>query len=153
MRLLESLGHNIVSNAFDLDIHLQRGHTVSCTGHLKVHITKGVLYALDIAEDSPLAAALALTGNQAHGYTGHRCRDWHTGIHQRQRRTTDRAHGGRAVGREDVGDGANGVGEIFRWGNDGCYGTLGQRAMADLAAARATQGLAFARRKWREVIV
>ena len=68
---------------------------------------------------------------------GDRRLDRHAGVHQRERRAADRAHRGRAVRRQHVGDEAQRVGELLLGRDDRQQRPLGEQAVADLAALRA----------------
>ena len=96
---------------------------------------------------------VCLVHDQAHRHAGDRRLQRHAGVHHRQRSAAHRRHRRRAVRLEDVGDDADGVGELLFGGNHRRQRALGQRAVADLAAAGAAQELHFADRERREVVV
>ena len=73
--------------------------------------------------------------------------------HHRQRAAADRGHRRRAVRFEDVRHDANRVGERFLGRQHRQKRALGERAVADFAAAGAAQELHFAYRERREVVV
>ena len=77
----------------------------------------------------------------------------HTGGHQRQRRTADRRHGGRAVGSQHVGDDTQGVGEVLDGRHDRQQRPLGQEAVPDLAALRTAHEAGLTGGEGREVVV
>jgi hypothetical protein len=108
-RLLEGDLHDLLGDALDLDVHLQRGNAFGGTGHLEVHVAEVILVAEDIRQDRELVAVL----DQAHGDTGNRRLERHTGGHQRQGADADRRHGAGAVGLGDLGHHANRVGELL----------------------------------------
>ena len=83
----------------------------------------------------------------------HRRGDRHAGIHQRQRCAADRGHGTGSVRFQNVADHAQRVGERLLVGNHGRERALGQRAVADFAAARAAHEADFADAERREVVV
>ena len=92
-------------------------------------------------------------GDKAAGDTGNGCLDGHTGVHQGQRRAADGSLGGGAIGGQNLGDAADGVGELSLIGQYGDQGTLGQVAMADFAATGATGCASLADGVRREVVV
>ena len=62
-------------------------------------------------------------------------------------------HGGGAVGFHDFAGDADGVGKILLGRDDWLDGPLGERAVADFAAARAAGAAGFADGEVREVVV
>ena len=46
--LLKCDFHDLLGDTLDLDIHLQRGNTISSTGNFKVHITQVIFIAKDV---------------------------------------------------------------------------------------------------------
>ncbi len=77
----------------------------------------------------------------------------HAGVHHRHGTAADRRHGRRAVGLEDVGDDADGVGELLGAREHRDQGPPGEGAVADLAPAGAAQETRLADREGREVVV
>src|SRR5438309_1847218 len=133
--LVQRLGHDLVGQAFDLNVHLQRGNAIARAGDLEVHVAQRVLDALDVGQHRELAFAR----DQAHRDAGDRGLDGHTRVHQGEGRAADRGHRRRAVGAEDLGDDADRVGPLFdRW-NDRKQSPLGKCAVADVAPARTAQ--------------
>src|SRR6202022_4012110 len=59
--LLDRAGHGVDADAFDLHVHLHGGDALPGAGHLEVHVTQGILDALDIAQHGDLP----ITGAQA----------------------------------------------------------------------------------------
>ena len=147
--LLKGLGNDIVSQAVDLDVHLDGSDALAGAAHLEVHIAVEILHALNVQHGHP---AVAL-GDQAAGDAGNRCLDGHTGIHQSQGGTADGSLRGGAVGAQDLRDTADGVGELLQRGQHGNQSALCQCAVADLAAAGAAGCAGLADRIRREVIV
>ena len=47
----ERLPHDLGGNALDLDVHLDRGHTVCGAGDLEVHVAERVFDALDVGQN------------------------------------------------------------------------------------------------------
>ena len=72
--------HDFLVDAFDLDVHLQRGDAIGGTGYLEVHVAEVVLVTEDVTQHGKTVAFL----DQAHGDTRHRRLDRHTGVHQCQ---------------------------------------------------------------------
>ena len=60
--------HDLLGDAGDLDVHLQRGDTVVGAGDLEVHVAEVILVAEDVGEHGELFAF----EDEAHGDTGHR---------------------------------------------------------------------------------
>src|SRR5947207_2051966 len=93
LRLRERVAHDLLRDAGDLDVHLQRGDSVARAGDLEVHVAEVVLRTLDVGEDDVLVALL----DEAHRDARDRRLDRHAGVHQRKRRPAHRAHRRRAV--------------------------------------------------------
>ena len=68
LRLVERDAHDLLGDAGDLDVHLQRGDALLGAGHLEVHVAEVVLVAEDVGEHGEALAFL----DQAHGDAGHR---------------------------------------------------------------------------------
>ena len=85
--------HDLLGNAGDLDVHLQRGHAAFGAGDLEVHVAEMVFVAEDVGENGK---ALVLE-NEPHGDAGGRPLKRHAGIHQRQRSAAHRRHRRRTV--------------------------------------------------------
>ena len=98
--LLKRFGHQRRRESGNLDIHLQSGDALLCSGNLEIHVAEVVLQSLDIAENNELLAVRY----QSHGDPGNGRRNGNTGVHQRQGRTTHRGHGSRAVRRHTLGN-------------------------------------------------
>ena len=147
--LLQGLGQDLRGDAADLDVHLQGGDAVAGARDLEVHVAVVVFLARDVGEDGPLVAFL----HEAHGDAGHGALDGHPGVHEGEDAPADGGHGGGPVGLQDVGDDADGVGELLLVGQHHPHGALGQGAVADLAPAGAAQELHLAHREGREVVV
>ena len=80
-------------------------------------------------------------------------RDRHAGVHHRHRAAAHRRHRRGPVRLEDVGDDADGVGELLFARNDRRERALGERAVTDFAAARSALRPGLADRERREVVV
>ena len=124
---------------------------VGRAGDLEVHVAVVVLGAGDVGEDGVLAGLLV--HDQAHRDAGDRRLERHARVHHRQRAAADRRHRRRAVRLEDVRDDADGVGELLLGRERPAQRALGERAVADLAAAGAAQERHLADRERREVVV
>ena len=77
-------------DAVDLGVELQCGDCIRCTGHLEVHVAKGVFGSEDVGEGGVLAFGV----DQAHGDTGYWSLDRNASFHQRQAARADRSHAG-----------------------------------------------------------
>ena len=55
MRLAERDLHDLLGDAGDLDVHLQRGDAVLGAGHLEVHVAEVVLVAQDVGQHGEVA--------------------------------------------------------------------------------------------------
>ena len=58
LRLRERLAHDLLRDARDLDVHLERGDAVARAGDLEVHVAEVVLGALDVGQDHVVVALL-----------------------------------------------------------------------------------------------
>lgn len=141
--------HDLFGDTVDLDVHLQGGDALVGTGNLEVHVAQVVFVTEDVGQDGELLAFL----DQAHGDTGDRRLDRHTGIHQRQGGAAHGGHRAGTVGLGDLGNHANGVGELVLGRQHGGDATTGQTAMADFTTTRAAHAAALAYRERREVVV
>ncbi len=110
LRLLERVPQDLLRDAGDLDVHLQRRDPVGRSGDLEVHVAEMILGTLDVGEDDVVVALLDETHRDARDGR----RDRHAGIHQRERRSADRAHRRRAVRLERLRDEADRVRESPR---------------------------------------
>ena len=79
--------HDLLGDAGDLDVHLQRGDAALGAGDLEVHVAEMILVAEDVGENGK---ALVLE-DEAHGDARGRPLQRHAGIHQRQRRAAHRS--------------------------------------------------------------
>ena len=147
--LLQGNLHDLFGDAFDLDVHLQGGHTFGGTGNLEVHVAQVIFVTQDVGQHDETFFFL----HQTHGDTGNGGLDRHTGVHQRQGGTTDGGHGGGAVGFGDFRDHAYHVRELVGARHHGSNAALGQTAVTDFAALRATHHAGLADAVWREVVV
>src|SRR6185295_384684 len=148
-RLFQGVRHQLIGNARDLDVHLERGHARARPGHLEVHVAEVILDSLDVGQDRDVLALL----DQPHRHSGDVRLDRHAGVHEREAAATDGRHRGGPVRFEDVGDDSDRVREVDVGGNQRLDRSLGQRAMPDLAPAGPTEGPHFADAVGWEVVV
>src|SRR5581483_10236600 len=149
LRLLERVSHDLLGDAGDLDVHLERGDPVRRAGDLEVHVAQVVLRALDVGEDDVVVALL----DEAHRDAGDRRLDRHAGVHQRQRRAADGAHRAGAVRLERLRDDPDRVRELVRRRDDRLERPLRERAVADVTPLRAAHEARLPDRVRREVVV
>src|SRR5690606_34034229 len=147
--LLERLGHDLLGDPGDLDVHLERGDPLLGAGHLEVHVAEVILVTEDVREDGKV---LALE-DQAHRDARDRARDRHAGIHHRQAPAAHRRHRARAVGFGDVAENTDRVGELFLRRQHRVQRAPGELAVADLTPTRGAEAAHFADRVGREVVV
>jgi len=141
--------HDLFSDALDLDVHLQRGHTFGGTGYFEVHVAQVVFVTQDVGQDGELLAFF----NQTHGDTGNRCLHRYTSVHQSQGSTADRSHGAGTVGLSDFRHHTDGVREHVGSWQHGLNRTTGQTAVTDFTTTSTTHATALAHRERREVVV
>ena len=55
--------HDLFGDAFDLDVHLQRGDAIGGTGHLEVHVAEMIFIAENVGQNGKTVAFL----DEAHG--------------------------------------------------------------------------------------
>ena len=121
------------------------------TGHLKVHITKEVLKALDICQNNIIV--ICLTGYKSGGNTSHLFLDRNTGRHQRHGGRTDTGLGCGTIGFKCFRNSTNRIREFlyaWKYRNQSFFG---QCAMADLAASRSSGRFCFSDRVGREIVM
>src|SRR3954454_1734450 len=147
--LLERAAHDLLRDAGDLDVHLQRGDPVRRAGDLEVHVTEVILGALDVGEDDVVVALL----DEPHRDAADRCLDRHAGVHERERRAADRAHRRRAVRLERLGDEADRVRELVRRRDHRLQRALCERPVANVTPLRAAHEARLPDRVGREVVV
>jgi hypothetical protein len=148
-RLGQRLPHDVDRDAADLDVHLQRGDPLLGAGDLEVHVTVVILAPHDVGEDADLVALL----DQSHRDARHGSRERHARVHERHGGPADAGHRRRAIGLEDLGHDADGVWKDLPRRHHRLDRPLGQRPMADLAAARSAEALDLAGGERREVVM
>ncbi len=141
--------HDLLGDALDLDVHLQRGDALVGAGHLEVHVAEMIL----VTENVGQYRKARTFQNEAHRDTRGRPLQGNARIHQRQRGAAHRGHRRRAVGFGDLGDHAHRVGEFVVRRQDGVDRTPGELAVADLAALGAAEASGFTDRVGREIVV
>ena len=147
--MLKCLSHDLRRDAAYFDIHLEGSDAAAGAGDLEVHVAIVVLGSSDVGEDG----VLAIFHDQAHGDAGNRRFDGNTSIHQRQGGAADAGHGARTIRLQNVRDDPDGIRKKFLLRNHFAQRAFGQRAVSDLAAARAAQERHFADAEWREIVV
>ena len=145
----QRVGEDLLVDAGDLDVHLDRRDALGGAADLEVHVAEVVLVAEDVGEDGDLVVLL----DEAHGDTGDGSRNRNARVHERETAAADGGHRRRAIALEDVGDDAYGVGELVVGRQHRAQRPLRQDAVADFTTARAAQRLHFADRVGREVVV
>ena len=148
--LCQRLFHDFGRDARNLDVHLQAGDAILRAGHLEVHVAQVVFVPQDVGQNGILAVFFQ---DQAHRHARNGCLQRNARIHHRQRAATDRGHRGRAVGFGDLGDNADGIGEVGCRRQNRLQRPPGQLAMADLAASGRADTAHLADRIGREVVV
>ena len=108
-----------------------------------------VLVTQDVGQHREALAFL----DQAHGDASDRPLQRNARIHQRERGAAHRRHRGRAVGLGDLGDDADGVGELVFLRQQRMDGAPGELAVTDFATARRAHAARLAHRIGREVVV
>ena len=149
MRLVQGGGEDLGREAGGLVVHLHGGDAALGAGHLKVHVAKEVLETLDVGQDDGLALLL----DEAHGDAGHGALERHASVHERKRGAAGGGHRAGAIGLHDLGDHADGVGELVLGRDHGQKRALGEVAVADLAALGAAHAARLAGAVRREVVV
>ncbi len=71
----------VEARTLDLDVHLERRHTVVVAGHLEVHVSQGVLAPEDVSKDDKRPIWLE---NQAHRNASDHPVDRHARVEHRQ---------------------------------------------------------------------
>ncbi len=147
--LLESFFHDLGGDVGNLDVHLQGSDAMLGARHFEVHVAVVIFGAGDVGENRILVAF----HHQAHGDTGYRSGDRHTGIHQRQGAAANAGHGTGAVRFENVAHHTQRVGEdLLIWDNGG-DSAFRESTVADFATAGAAHEAHFADAEGREVVV
>ena len=149
VRLCKRFLDDLRRETVNLQVHLNGGDALLCTGNLKVHIAEEILKALNIDHGHPAAAL----GDEAAGNTGDRRFNRHACVHQCQRRAADGALRRGTVRGKHLGNQTDGVRELLDRRDDRHKCTLCQCAVTDFTSARASGGLRLAYGIGREVVV
>jgi hypothetical protein len=149
----ERRGEHRGRDPVQLGVELDRRDELPGAGDLEVHVAEGVLRTEDVGQGGVRGLAVDGVGDQAHRDAGDRGAQRHAGVEQRHGGRADRAHRGRPVGAESLGDLTDRVGEVLAAGQDRGQGALGEHAVADLAALGAADTTGLARAEGREVVV
>ena len=80
--------HDLLRDALDLDVHLQRGDAAVGAGDLEVHVAEVILVAEDVGQHREAVAFL----DEAHRDAGDVRLDRHAGVHQREAAAAHRRH-------------------------------------------------------------
>ena len=102
-RLHQRAMHDLLGDAADLVVHLDRGHAGRGPRNLEVHVAQMILVAEDVGQHRNLVAFL----DEAHRDAGDRRLDRHAGVHEREAAAAYRRHRGAAVGFEHFRDDAD----------------------------------------------
>ena len=152
--LLDGLLHDRQRDALELQIQLEAGDALLGSGDLAIHVAERVFPADDVGQELVAGDLVigAVLGANTDGDTRHRAGDGHTGIHEGQRRATDRSHRGGTIGFHDLGGDADGVG-ILGEGDHRANAALSQSAVANFAAAGASDAAGLTDGVVREAVV
>jgi hypothetical protein len=80
--------HDLLGDALDLDVHLQRSDAAIGAGDLEIHVTEMILIAEDVGQHREARAVF----DKAHGNAGDVRLGRYAGVHQRQARAAYRRH-------------------------------------------------------------
>src|SRR5689334_16923525 len=148
-RLIECHAHDLRRHAFDLDVHLERGHAIFRAGDLEVHVTEMIFVTEDVGEHLEAAAF----EHETHRHAGDGRFDRHSSIHQRQAGAADARHAARTVRFENFRHDADDIREFGHVRHHGVDATPGEIAVADLAALRRPHHAGLTDRERWEVVV
>ncbi len=144
--------HEREGNALELEVELETGDAFFRSGDFAIHVAVMVFPANDVGKQLILGNFLAaIFGANADADARHRAGQGNTGIQQRQRAATDGRHRSGAVRLHDLAGDANGIGIIL--GQHALDAAFGERAVADFAAAGATDASGFADGEIREIVM
>lgn len=145
----EGIADDVVGEAFDFDIELDGGDSIPSSADFEVHVTEVVFFAGDVGEEGAFVSFL----NESDGDASDGLGDGYSGVHECEAAAAGAGHGAGAVGFEDIGDDADGVGEGFDVREDGEEGSFGESAVSDFAASGAADGAYFTHAVTGEVVV
>ena len=149
MGRLDGALHEVPREAAELQVHLEARDALLRAAHLEVHVAAVVLGAEDVGDEHLLR--LVVVGEEADRDAGHRALQGHARVHEGEAAVADGRHRRGAVGAHDLADDADRIREVIR--KNLRDGALGERAVADLAAAGGAEAAHFARAVRREVVV
>ncbi len=141
--------HDLLGDALDLDVHLQRRDAAMRAGDLEVHVAQMILVAQDVGQHREAVAFL----DQAHGDAGHVRLQRHAGVEQAQAAATHAGHRGRTVALGHFRNDAHRVRELVLLRQHRDQRALGQAAVADFAPLGATEAARLAGGEGRHVVV
>ncbi len=141
--------HDLFGDALDLDIHLQRGDALLCTGYLEIHVAKVIFVAQDVGEHRKTVAFLDQTHRNARDMRLER----YAGIHQRKTSSTDGRHRTRSVRLRNFGNQTHRIGEFIGRRQYREQSPLGKTAVPDFAAFGRTHATRFTGRIRRKVVM
>jgi hypothetical protein len=104
--------HDLLGDAGNLDVHLQRGDATGGAGHLEVHVAEVVLVTENIRQHREAVALF----DQAHRDTRDVVFQRHAGIHQRQAAAAHRRHRAGTVGFGDFRNQTDRISKLIRLG-------------------------------------
>ena len=150
LRLLEDRLDLGDREAACLEVELDAGDALAGARHLEVHLAEEVFLADDVGDMRHLAVGV---GEPTDRDAGAGVADRNTRVHEREAAAAHARHRRRTVRLGDVADETDGVGEVLARRQDAEERALCERAVADLATARAHDAAGFTRAERREVVV
>ena len=141
--------HDLFGDTFNFDIHLQCRDTVAGTCNFEVHIAQVIFVAQNVRQYNVVVAFF----HQTHCDTRNGSFDWHTCVHQRQRRAAHGSHRRRTVGFGDFRHYTYGVREFVHIRHDCQHAALRQTTVTNFTTLRRTDHAGFAYGVRREVVV
>ena len=136
-RLRQRDRHDLLGDALDLDVHLQRRDAAIGAGDLEVHVAEVILVAEDVGQHGEAVAFL----DEAHRDARDVRLGRHAGVHQREARAAHRRHRRAAVRLGDLRDDAHRVREFLarRQHRDAARAWRGGRGRSRGASAMPTR--------------
>ena len=153
LALLKRIGEHLGRNAVQLGVQLKCGDEVCGAGNLEVHVAECIFCTEDIGKCNVLGLTVDFAGYKTHGDTCNRCLQWNTSVVQGQGGSTDRAHGGGAVGAQSLRDLTDCVWEFLTGWDHWQNCAFCKCTVADFAALWRAHTTGFAGGVWREVVV
>jgi hypothetical protein len=137
--------------AMDLDIHLDGGDAVVCTGNLEVHVAEEIFETLDIGQQDKIVIGLAR--DKAAADAGNLLLDRNACCHKSHAGCAGRTHGSGSVGFKSLGYGTDGIREFLDRRKNRNKRFLSKCAMSDLTTAGASRNLGLADGICREIVL